>query len=59
MIDRFVKSKLAVWRLAGLQGSARKNPSARLGLPVWQRLERGKPNQPFPAPLNQLTATTR
>jgi hypothetical protein len=27
----------------------RRDPSARLGLPVWQRLERGKPNQPFPA----------
>ena len=24
-------------------------PAAQLGLPVWQRLVRGKPNQPFPA----------
>jgi hypothetical protein len=27
----------------------RRNPSTRLGLPVRQRLERGKPNQPHPA----------
>jgi hypothetical protein len=37
----------------------RRNPSARLGFPVWQRLERDKPNQPLPALFNRLSATIR
>ena len=36
----------AIARWAALK---EETPAAQLGRPVWQRLERGKPNQPFPA----------
>jgi hypothetical protein len=46
----FAVSRRAVSILRPPANANEETPAFPLGLPVWQRLERGKPNQPFPAP---------